>query len=140
MIFLWLFSNKIIHRRGVEIRQIGYLQRTRNHSWTQSELDLIVRIDEVMSMLQDSEMLVAQNLLETPDTDTRSLDIHQAVDSAFRLVPQAKQAFIQRAWQQVHPRQMRQHTTVTNLLMTAKRITPNGKTEEDHGAVIHKAF
>ena len=83
MIFLWLFSNKIIHRRGVEIRQIGYLQCTRNHAWPQPELDLVVRIDEVMGVLQDSEMFVAQNLLETLDTDTRSLDIHQTVDSAF---------------------------------------------------------
>lgn len=137
---LCLQTHKIIHCGGIEVGNVGYLQPAGNNARAETELDFVVRVDKIVCVLQHMEMLVAQNPLETLDTDTCGLDIHKSVDSTFGLMPQAEKSAIDRAREKVQPRQVREEAVAANLLMTAKGVAPNGKTEEDDGMSVHKTL
>ena len=103
-----------------------------------SELDLVVWIDEIVGVLQDAEMLIAQDSLETMDTDACCFDIHKSVDSAFRLVPETEQPAVERAGKEMHPREMGEEFAAADLLMSAERIAPNRETEKHNRLCVHK--
>ena len=77
-----LQCHEVVHSSGVEVGKVGDLQRSRYDTGPETELDLVVGVDEIVGVLQDMEMLGTQDTFEAVNADTCCLDVHESVDGA----------------------------------------------------------